>query len=126
LVTEQNGKRDYIRMRWGLVPRWWSKSLKELRAATFNARAETVGGQYGQSRWRSSRLTSLEPPFRVDFRTEWELRASPTCRGRYRRPVYEDDAPVCDLINHDLGNLAGQRNQVRELKSIGTSGVAGP
>jgi putative SOS response-associated peptidase YedK len=26
----------------GLVPRWWSKSVKELRAATFNARAETV------------------------------------------------------------------------------------
>lgn len=29
-------------MRWGLVPRWWSRALKELRAATFNARAETV------------------------------------------------------------------------------------
>jgi putative SOS response-associated peptidase YedK len=29
-------------MRWGLVPRWWSKPVKELRAATFNARAETV------------------------------------------------------------------------------------
>jgi len=25
-------------MRWGLVPRWCSKPLKELRAATFNAR----------------------------------------------------------------------------------------
>jgi putative SOS response-associated peptidase YedK len=29
-------------MRWGLVPWWWSKPLKELRMATFNARAETV------------------------------------------------------------------------------------
>ena len=29
-------------MRWGLVPYWWSKPLKELRMATFNARAETV------------------------------------------------------------------------------------
>ena len=29
-------------MRWGLVPYWWSKPLKELRLATFNARAETV------------------------------------------------------------------------------------
>jgi hypothetical protein len=28
-------------MRWGLIPRWWKKSLKEL-PATFNARAETV------------------------------------------------------------------------------------
>jgi putative SOS response-associated peptidase YedK len=29
-------------MRWGLVPSWWPKPLKELKAATFNARAETV------------------------------------------------------------------------------------
>ena len=29
-------------MRWGLVPRWWSKTLKDVRMATFNARAETV------------------------------------------------------------------------------------
>ena len=42
VVTQQDGKRDFVRMRWGLVPRWWSKPLKELRAATFNARAETV------------------------------------------------------------------------------------
>ena len=42
VVTEQDGKRDLVRMRWGRVPRWWSKPLKELRAATFNARAETV------------------------------------------------------------------------------------
>jgi hypothetical protein len=27
---------------WGLVPSWWSKPLKELKLATFNARAETV------------------------------------------------------------------------------------
>jgi putative SOS response-associated peptidase YedK len=42
VVTERDGKRDFGRMRWGLVPWWWSKPLKELRAATFNARAETV------------------------------------------------------------------------------------
>jgi putative SOS response-associated peptidase YedK len=41
-VVEEDGKRDLVSMRWGLVPRWWSKPLKELRAATFNARAETV------------------------------------------------------------------------------------
>jgi putative SOS response-associated peptidase YedK len=29
-------------MRWGLVPWWWKKPLKELRLATFNARVETV------------------------------------------------------------------------------------
>ena len=29
-------------MRWGLVPRWWGQSLKDVKMATFNARAETV------------------------------------------------------------------------------------
>ena len=28
-------------VRWGLVPSWWSKPLKDLKLATFNARAET-------------------------------------------------------------------------------------
>src|SRR5487761_2592259 len=35
-------KRGVVPMRWGLVPSWWSKPLKEMRLATFNARAETV------------------------------------------------------------------------------------
>jgi putative SOS response-associated peptidase YedK len=39
LVTAE---RRLVPMRWGLVPWWWSKPLKELRMATFNARAETV------------------------------------------------------------------------------------
>jgi putative SOS response-associated peptidase YedK len=42
VVTERDGNRDLVRMRWGLVPWWWPKPLKELRATTFNARAETV------------------------------------------------------------------------------------
>jgi putative SOS response-associated peptidase YedK len=29
-------------MRWGLIPRWWSKPLKDLTLSTFNARVETV------------------------------------------------------------------------------------
>jgi putative SOS response-associated peptidase YedK len=36
------GKRVIEPMRWGLVPGWWQKSLKELKLATFNARIETV------------------------------------------------------------------------------------
>jgi putative SOS response-associated peptidase YedK len=28
--------RDFVRMRWGLVPSWWPKPLKDLKAATFN------------------------------------------------------------------------------------------
>lgn len=41
IVTERGGKRELIPARWGLVPSWWKKSLKEL-PATFNARSDTV------------------------------------------------------------------------------------
>lgn len=41
------------RMRWGLVPQWWKKPLKEL-PSTFNARAETV---------------AEKPTFRAAFRS---------------------------------------------------------
>ena len=38
---DAEGRRELVRMRWGLVPAWWSKGLKAV-PATFNARAETV------------------------------------------------------------------------------------
>jgi putative SOS response-associated peptidase YedK len=41
-VVESDGKRELVPMRWGLIPSWWSKPLKEMKVATFNARAETV------------------------------------------------------------------------------------
>ena len=41
-IVEHEGKRKLVEMRWGLVPFWWSKPLKELRLTTFNARVETV------------------------------------------------------------------------------------
>jgi putative SOS response-associated peptidase YedK len=34
----------FVRMRWGLVPSWWKKSLKEV-PSTHNARAETVAAK---------------------------------------------------------------------------------
>jgi len=37
----QDGKRELVPMRWGLIPGWWKKSPKEM-PATFNARAESV------------------------------------------------------------------------------------
>jgi putative SOS response-associated peptidase YedK len=42
LVDVVTVERQLVPMRWGLVPWWWGKPLKELRMATFNARAETV------------------------------------------------------------------------------------
>jgi putative SOS response-associated peptidase YedK len=42
VVVPNEGACDLVRMRWGLVPYWWSKPLKKLRLATFNARVEMV------------------------------------------------------------------------------------
>jgi putative SOS response-associated peptidase YedK len=41
-VIEREGKRGLLPMRWGLVPSWWPRPLKDMRIATFNARAEAV------------------------------------------------------------------------------------
>lgn len=41
-VVQTEAGRELISMRWGLVPQWWKKPLKELKVASFNARAETV------------------------------------------------------------------------------------
>jgi SOS response associated peptidase (SRAP) len=41
-VIVREGERELLPMRWGLVPSWWPKPLKEMRVATFNARAEDV------------------------------------------------------------------------------------
>jgi putative SOS response-associated peptidase YedK len=40
-IVRGGGADTLVSMRWGLVPSWWKKSLKDL-PATFNARAETV------------------------------------------------------------------------------------
>jgi putative SOS response-associated peptidase YedK len=41
-IVGEQGKRGLVPMRWGLIPSWWSKPLKEMKLATFNARAESV------------------------------------------------------------------------------------
>jgi putative SOS response-associated peptidase YedK len=42
VVVEQEGKRELVSMRWGLVPGWWKKPLNELKLATFNVRTEAL------------------------------------------------------------------------------------
>jgi putative SOS response-associated peptidase YedK len=42
VVVRGGDQRALVPMRWGLVPGWWKKPLKEMRMATFNALAETV------------------------------------------------------------------------------------
>ena len=42
LPTDDGRGFRFEEMRWGLVPFWWDRPLKELKLATFNARADTV------------------------------------------------------------------------------------
>src|ERR1700758_2465988 len=42
VVTAEEGKRELVARRGGLTPRWWSKTIKEAKIATFTAGAETV------------------------------------------------------------------------------------
>jgi putative SOS response-associated peptidase YedK len=41
IIRDRNGKPEILSARWGLIPSWWKKPLKEL-PATFNARSDTV------------------------------------------------------------------------------------
>jgi putative SOS response-associated peptidase YedK len=45
VVVRGDDQRQLIPMRWGLIPGWWSKPLKEMRLATFNARSDTVASK---------------------------------------------------------------------------------
>jgi putative SOS response-associated peptidase YedK len=55
-IVVADGKRELISARWGLVPSWWNRPLKDFSHWTFNARAETVAtnsifrGPYGRYR----------------------------------------------------------------------------
>ena len=77
-VIERDGKRVLEQMRWGLVPSWWKKPLKELRLATFNARAETVAEKpFFRSAFKRTRC--LIPPSGY---YEWKT------IGKDKQPVY--------------------------------------
>ena len=42
VVLPRTTGRELVKMRWGLVPNWWPKPLKEWKVASFNARSESV------------------------------------------------------------------------------------
>ncbi len=41
---DADGATEFVSMRWGLIPWWWEKPLKQV-PASFNARAETVANK---------------------------------------------------------------------------------
>jgi putative SOS response-associated peptidase YedK len=44
VVIERDDKRELVPMRWGLIPSWWKKTVREA-PSTFNARAETIASK---------------------------------------------------------------------------------
>jgi putative SOS response-associated peptidase YedK len=42
VVVAGGGQRALLPMRWGLIPGWWNKPLKEMKLATFNARSDSI------------------------------------------------------------------------------------
>jgi putative SOS response-associated peptidase YedK len=42
VVVRGGDDHSLVPMRWGLIPSWWKKPLKEMKVATFNARSESV------------------------------------------------------------------------------------
>ena len=40
--SAETGRAEMVPARWGLVPAWWRKPLKEMKFSTFNARSESA------------------------------------------------------------------------------------
>jgi putative SOS response-associated peptidase YedK len=96
-IVSADGKRTLVPMRWGLVPSWWSKPLKELKLATFNARAETVA-EKAMFRSAFERTRCLIP---VSGYYEWQdtpggKPSASTGRASLWHPVVRRGKPVCD------------------------------
>ena len=71
-------------MRWGLIPRWWSKPLKDLvRLSTFNARVETVTTKpFFREAFKRTRCITLRPAI-----TNGRTRRRASSRTTSREPM---------------------------------------
>ena len=52
VVTERDGRRDFVRMRWGLVPAWWPKKNCGRRRST-RARKRSPTSRFSATRSRA-------------------------------------------------------------------------
>ena len=107
-------------MRWGLIPGWWSKPLKEMRLATFNARSDTVASK---------------PMFREAFKKrrclipasgyyEWQS------IGKEKQPWYftrNDGEPITIAGLHEAWNNpeTGERTWTCSMVTTGPNKLAG-
>jgi hypothetical protein len=87
-IVGQNGERQFMSMRRGLVPSWWSKPLKELKLATFYARAETVAkkpfGKRSNATSEKFLIVDSLPPLKEKRVEVLSIGRAPTCRFLFR------------------------------------------
>lgn len=56
IIVSRGDTRTRLAARWSLIPRWWRKSLAEMKASTFNARSEEAAGKpMFRDAWKLSR-----------------------------------------------------------------------
>ena len=44
-IVERAGRRELVSMRWGLIPRWWSKTLKDVKIGDLQCAGRDGGNQ---------------------------------------------------------------------------------
>jgi putative SOS response-associated peptidase YedK len=89
-ILAREGKRELVPMRWGLVPSWWKKPIKEFKLATFNARVETVAEKpFFRSAFKRTRCLIPASGY-----FEWQA------VGKIKQPYYftaRDDSPILSI-----------------------------
>ena len=139
LVVSRDGQRSCIPMRWGLIPAWWNKPLKEMKLATFNARADTVAlkPMFRSAFKRNRCLTPVsgyyewqdtpegKQPCYFTHRDEWQDRASGERIISATMIITEANASSARCISH-AGDIKRRRfRTLAELSSRDRSIEAG-
>ena len=105
IIVDNAGERRLEQMRWGLVPSWWSKPLKDLKLATFNARAETIA----------------EKPFFREASAVGHSRPMHSAR-KVRRGNYEARHPTENGQMHNCGRSRARGENACPGKHLGGAG----
>jgi putative SOS response-associated peptidase YedK len=78
VVTAEEGKRELITMRWDLLPRWWSKAVKDAKVVTFSARTETIETKpFFRDAFKRTRCLIPMSGYYTEPRIDWSQVARP-------------------------------------------------
>jgi putative SOS response-associated peptidase YedK len=116
-IIEREGSRALASMRWGLIPWWWTKPLKE-HSGSFNARAETVANKpMFRDAFRRSRCvipasgyyewlptTAGKQPYYITS-ADGAVLSFAGLRDEWRNPETGDKLASCTVIVTDANEL---------------------